>query len=138
MTELLVGGSIELASACSVIPLACLNDLIWFILSLFQSILIEKRETSLDIFFQNENNHDTMTLKEYYRARGITEADAAKELGFKYHTFYQWVSGTRIPRPAAMRKIVAWSGGAVLPGDFYRHDDETPHNSPDIRAEDAA
>ena len=62
----------------------------------------------------------------------------ATKIAVKDTTVWRWISGKTIPSPANMRKIVAWSGGAVLPGDFYRHDDETPHNSPDIRAEDAA
>lgn len=46
----------------------------------------------------------------------------AKAIEAPQTSVYYWISGERIPRPAAMKRIVAATGGAVQASDFYETD----------------
>jgi transcriptional regulator with XRE-family HTH domain len=63
-----------------------------------------------------------MKISEYIQQAGMTVAETARSFGCKHQTMQHWVKGDRIPRPATMKKIQAWTGGKVGPKDFY--DDE--------------
>lgn len=60
-----------------------------------------------------------MQLAKYIELRGISQREAAEQLGVSKSAMNYWCSGTQIPRPADMRRIVEWSNGAVMPNDFY-------------------
>lgn len=60
-----------------------------------------------------------MTLDDYCRERGVGDVEAAGALGVSPECVRLWRKGRRMPRPAAVAKIEAWSGGAVTAADFY-------------------
>ncbi len=59
-----------------------------------------------------------MRLAAYLRAKGLTISAAARQIGVNIETFRTWVRGKRVPRTAAMRTVMAWSGGLVTANDF--------------------
>lgn len=59
-----------------------------------------------------------MRLKDYLSAQGLSISDAARQTGIKNETFRKWVQGERVPRAAAMRQVMRWSGGLVTANDF--------------------
>lgn len=60
-----------------------------------------------------------MKLKSYRETLGISQTEAAKQLGISKDVYNSWEYEIRIPRLAMMRKITTWSGGEVMPNDFY-------------------
>lgn len=60
-----------------------------------------------------------MFLKEFLRGQSLTVADFAKEMGVTHCVANRWVKGLAIPRDKSMEKIIKFTGGAVLPNDFY-------------------
>lgn len=63
-------------------------------------------------------------LAEYLAAHRTTQREFAGSVGVAVETVASWVSGARIPRRAQMARIVAVTGGAVRPGDFYPDGDK--------------
>jgi len=60
-----------------------------------------------------------MYFKEYIRAKNITQAEVAAALGVSQGLISSWANGDRIPTKENMQRIVAYTGGAVMPNDFY-------------------
>jgi len=60
-----------------------------------------------------------MKIAKLIEERGLTNREAAKQLGVHEALLWRWVRGLVIPRPHNMHKIQAWSGGQVMPADFY-------------------
>ena len=60
-----------------------------------------------------------MKLKKYRELKGLTMKQAAAEVGVTNVCWLYWEAGKRIPEEANMAAIVRWSGGAVMPNDFY-------------------
>ena len=60
-----------------------------------------------------------MKLKKYRQIRGLTIQAAADEIGVSDVAWGYWESGRSIPAEANMVALVEWSGGAVMPNDFY-------------------
>ena len=63
-----------------------------------------------------------MKLNEYVKSHSMSIAEAARSFGSTTQSMYYWAKGLRIPRPAAMKKIQAWTDGKVQPKDFYDDD----------------
>lgn len=59
-----------------------------------------------------------MTLKQFLQLTGMTAYRFYIESGISQQDISRYLSG-RIPRPAAMARIVAATKGAVQPNDFY-------------------
>ena len=60
-----------------------------------------------------------MKLNDYVKSHEMSIAEAARSFGSTNQAMYYWTKGLRIPRPATMKKIQAWTGGKVGPKDFY-------------------
>lgn len=60
-----------------------------------------------------------MTLQEYMRANGFTDAQCADAIGTTQPTVSRYRRGTRKPREPYLSRIIEWSGGEVQPNDFY-------------------
>jgi hypothetical protein len=61
-----------------------------------------------------------MTLREFLTEYQISPGQFAKEIGAAHRiTVHRWQDGSRIPSRDYMRRIVAGTGGKVLPADFY-------------------
>ena len=60
-----------------------------------------------------------MKLSTYMKNRKLGAADLAREIGVSPQAVRRYCSGERIPAPEVMRRIVAATGGAVQPNDFY-------------------
>lgn len=58
-----------------------------------------------------------MKLEEYRKLRRLTREQAAKELDVDPATLWRWEKG-RTPRPEHIRRIWAWSMGAVTAADL--------------------
>lgn len=65
-----------------------------------------------------------MTLSEYLRQHDLTAASFAERIGVATMTVCRYAKGQRIPRRAIMARIVAATGGAVGPQDFFDQDPE--------------
>ena len=63
-----------------------------------------------------------MKLSDYLLREGMTYAAFGELVGSSDEAVRQWAIGGRMPRPAAMQKISALTGGAVSPADFYASD----------------
>jgi DNA-binding transcriptional regulator YdaS (Cro superfamily) len=59
-----------------------------------------------------------MNLRQWVYDNGGVAA-LAQQLDVPRMTVYRWMTGARMPRPAMMARIVAATGGAVTPADFY-------------------
>ena len=66
-----------------------------------------------------------MTLREYIREQGLTQAEAAHQLGLSRQVLALYIRQT-IPRPVVMRRIHQWSNGLVDANAFYRLEGVTP------------
>lgn len=60
-----------------------------------------------------------MKLKKYRKKLGISQLDAAKQLGVTIDVYKSWEYNIRIPRTQNMNEIISWSKGKVTPNDFY-------------------
>lgn len=60
-----------------------------------------------------------MKLEAYIAETGTKRAAIAQAIGVSEVAIHRYISGTRIPRPETMAKIVAATGGAVQPNDFF-------------------
>lgn len=60
-----------------------------------------------------------MNLREFLKARSMSEADLGRALGVGQATVNRYIRGERIPRPEVMRRIVEVTDGQVGPADFY-------------------
>ncbi|MDI1227374.1 MAG: hypothetical protein PSY14_06805 [bacterium] len=60
-----------------------------------------------------------MKLQAYIDAKGITVAEAARQLKKSQQTVDLWAKEQRIPRKSEMTGIYRWSNGEVQPNDFY-------------------
>lgn len=60
-----------------------------------------------------------MKLRAWRRANNLTVREAADRLGVTFHTIYRYEQGKVVPPPDKMRQIIALSGGAVTPDDFF-------------------
>lgn len=60
-----------------------------------------------------------MTLSEYLHKENKKIADVSRALKIKHCVVRRWVLGLAIPSKENMQKIVQYTGGKVLPNDFY-------------------
>jgi hypothetical protein len=60
-----------------------------------------------------------MRLVEFLEISKMTQADFARATGLSQQVVWRYVYGHRVPRSAAMARIVAATKGAVQPNDFY-------------------
>ena len=60
-----------------------------------------------------------MNLRQWRKANGKTVDDVALAVGVATDTVYRWEQGKLIPRRATLGRIVAMTGGEVLPADFF-------------------
>lgn len=60
-----------------------------------------------------------MLLADWLSQEGLTQRAAAARVGTAPNVFHRYVSGARIPAPAAIRQIYAMTGGAVTANDFH-------------------
>lgn len=60
-----------------------------------------------------------MKLSDYLKAEGITATAFANRIGRSKSTVTRAMRGQSIPDKETMDKIVAETGGQVLPNDFY-------------------
>jgi transcriptional regulator with XRE-family HTH domain len=60
----------------------------------------------------------TMTLKDWLKGSGKRLNEVAEELGVARQTLARWRDGA-VPRKSRMDALVAYTGGAVQPNDFY-------------------
>lgn len=61
-----------------------------------------------------------MVLRDWLAAKQRQPGDFAAEVGMPVRTLYRYINHERIPRGAAMERIVAATSGEVQPGDFYK------------------
>jgi len=59
-----------------------------------------------------------MTLIQYRRAHGLTQAEVADAIRAAVTTVSQYENG-RVPKASFMDRIVLFTGGAVMPNDFH-------------------
>jgi hypothetical protein len=60
-----------------------------------------------------------MELSAYMQKTGKSVSGMAGEIGVSAMALRYWLTRKRIPRPGTMSRIVAATGGAVGPADFY-------------------
>ena len=60
-----------------------------------------------------------MKLRSYRKKIGISQLEAAKQLGVTIDVYKSWEYNIRIPRAKNMNEITSWSLGEVTPNDFY-------------------
>lgn len=73
-----------------------------------------------------------MRFADYLELKGIEPAEAARQLGYPYRTVRNWILRLRKqPRPDALAKIKAWSGGMITADDFI---DNSPAPQPSLKA----
>ncbi len=60
-----------------------------------------------------------MTLADWLKEHDVTAVAFGERIGVHHTAVNRYVSGTRLPRPEVMARIVAETAGAVQPGDFY-------------------
>ena len=59
-----------------------------------------------------------MTLIEYRQTNGLTQADVAHGIDTGVTAVSQYEHG-RVPKLTVMRRIIAFTGGRVMPNDFH-------------------
>jgi len=59
-----------------------------------------------------------MTLIEYRRTNGLTQADVARGIATGVTAVSQYERG-RVPKVSVMSRIIAFTGGDVMPNDFH-------------------
>ncbi len=60
-----------------------------------------------------------MDLGEYLKSESITAAEFARRIGASRSIVIRWVKRERTPRPDAMKRISAATGGRVGAADFF-------------------
>ena len=60
-----------------------------------------------------------MTLHDFLKARGLSDAEMAARLGVTRQTVYRWRRGQAIPGREEMRALHQATGGEVTADDFY-------------------
>ena len=60
-----------------------------------------------------------MFFDDFLKETGKSDAEAGDELDYTPECIRLWRLGQRTPRPKAMARISEWSGGKVLPKDWY-------------------
>lgn len=65
-----------------------------------------------------------MKLAAYLSSTDVSRDDFARRIGVSGVSVHRYISGVRIPRPDTMARIVAATGGAVQPNDFFLSQDE--------------
>ena len=65
-----------------------------------------------------------MKFADYIRQNGISPTRAAEELSSQEQSVSEsavskWIYQERVPRPEMVKRIYAWSDGAVGPQDWY-------------------
>jgi transcriptional regulator with XRE-family HTH domain len=60
-----------------------------------------------------------MTLDEYLKQSGLSQAAFGARVGLPQATISRYVSGTRFPDKETVRRIEAATDGAVMPADWY-------------------
>lgn len=60
-----------------------------------------------------------MRLSAFRKNKGLSISEAAAELNVSSVGYRYWERGLKIPSRECMAKIHTWSGGAVMPNDFY-------------------
>jgi transcriptional regulator with XRE-family HTH domain len=60
-----------------------------------------------------------MRLIDYLKETGQSQQEFAAKIDARQATVSRWCDGSMMPRPAMMARIVAATGGAVTPADFY-------------------
>lgn len=63
--------------------------------------------------------HQPETLEAYLKATDTSPTEFARKLACAHTTVLRYLDGTRIPRPAMMRRIQAATGGRVSAHSFY-------------------
>ena len=58
-------------------------------------------------------------LQNFLETHNLKVADLAKALSVRHTVALRWANGDRIPTKENMQRIVAYTGGAVMPNDFY-------------------
>lgn len=58
-------------------------------------------------------------IVEWLAAAELKQSDFAEQCGVLQGTVSRWVSGTRMPRPEQMQRIIRASRGFIQPQDFY-------------------
>lgn len=58
-------------------------------------------------------------LRNWRRQQGLSQQQAADQLGVARRTWHQWEQGAIVPGPANMIELVQLTAGAVQPNDFY-------------------
>jgi DNA-binding transcriptional regulator YdaS (Cro superfamily) len=61
-----------------------------------------------------------MKLGDYLASKKIPVIEFAAQIGVTPEGLRYWLAGSRTPRPYWMSKIVAATGGAVMPNDFLQ------------------
>ena len=59
-----------------------------------------------------------MTLQDWLKREKVTKYRAAKDLGVAWTSMWRWNTGRATPQPEMMRKIEAYTKGAVQPNDW--------------------
>lgn len=61
-----------------------------------------------------------LKLEKYIsEVRGISIAEAAREMGEDAETVRVWIKNGVTPRPDKMKRVCEWSNGFIEPSDFY-------------------
>ena len=67
----------------------------------------------------HEEHNSYMRLRDYLTANGLTEAAFARLASLEVSTVHRAAGGKVMPSPVTMRAIIAATGGAVQPNDFF-------------------
>jgi antitoxin CcdA len=59
-----------------------------------------------------------MRLADWMAKEGVSAAELARRCGVHLGTVSEWKAGTKFPRPALLRLLLAAGGGAVTANDF--------------------
>jgi transcriptional regulator with XRE-family HTH domain len=60
-----------------------------------------------------------MQLKTYLSENSVSLSEFARLVGASEGGIRKWLTGERVPRPEAVRKIQEVTGGAVTANDFF-------------------
>lgn len=61
-----------------------------------------------------------MTLHEYRKARGLSRAKAAEQIGCDAISIYRWETGRSGMMQATMQRIIRWSRGQITADGLLR------------------
>lgn len=60
-----------------------------------------------------------MKLKHHLTEQGITYSAFARQIETSHEAVRRYADEGRVPTPDVMRRIIAATGGAVMPNDFF-------------------